>query len=438
MRGKFGLVFGVALANLLWLLSANTPGETQSQPKGSVPIERSQQVVKALGILVQVVRNVETYVNTKELGSIHNEDMMLYSGLTLLLEDNKQAPEDRKEAQGVTLSTFGKQVSDLHEAADANNQSEAEARLRIVLKTFEDLKKFYDADLFSKADKLANHYTCPMHPDINGTRTDLCPKCGMGLDQNIRINLFSSGQTIVLPTTMKASIQTLGPLTQGSESSFYLRLRKIIDDSPILPTDLREVHTQKIHLFLIDRSLEDYHHVHPKPTDTPGSYSFVFKPQKKGSYRAWVDVRSTLTGFQEYVMTEIPSEIDGEPLSDKSLKLDAAGDGLKYHLSFNSKEIQVGQPVLAKVVVKTVDEKPFTELEPVMGTFAHIAGFNEDYQTVLHMHPKGNKLLTSTDRGGPELEFLLYATKPGFYRLFAQVQVEGNSRYAPFGISVVP
>lgn len=423
--------------SLLLLLSAILVEGTQTQstvsPSGVTP----EQAVKALGTLFQVVRNVEAYVNVKELSSIHNEDMMLYGALTVLIEDSKQGPEDKKEAHAVALLTFGRQVADLHEAADANNQNEAERRLAVVSKSFSDLRKFYKPDLLSKAEILGANYTCPMHPDVMGSKTDLCPKCGMGLDQNIRINLFGSGQMIVPLTTMIASIQTLGPLTPGVESTFYLRLRKI-DRSPVLPTDLREVHTEKIHLLIIDPSLQDYHHTHPKPSEIPGSYSFTFTPQKKGPYRAWADIRSTLTGFQEYLMTEIPALTEGEPLTDKSLKLKNKLEGLKYQLSFASNEIKVGQPVVGKLRITNEDGTPFSQLEPLMGMFAHIAGFNEDFKTVLHMHPRGTKLLSPTDRGGPELEFILYATKPGFYRLFAQVQVGGISKFAPFGITIDP
>lgn len=71
-----------------------------------------------------------------------------------------------------------------------------------------------------------------------------------------------------------------------------------------------------------------------------------------------------------------------------------------------------------------------------MATFAHIVGFNEDYQTVLHMHPTGAAVLDPQARGGPELKFQIYSLKPGFYRLFGQVQIGGESRFAPFGITI--
>jgi hypothetical protein len=429
VRQKFLFAFVLVLILLPFLCTGN-----QTQP--AVPAVTPEQTEKAVSVLFQVVRNVEAYVNSKELSSVHNEDMMLYGALSMLLLKAKESPTEEQNTQFQKLMAFGRQVADLHEASDAGNQPQAETRLKIVTDSFQDLKKFYGQDLLSRAEILSNQYTCPMHPDVIGKSSDLCPKCGMPLDQIVRINLYGSGQTLVPPTTMKGSIQTFGPLTVGVENNFLLRLRRTIDSAPILMTDLREVHTQKIHLFIIDSSLTDYHHIHPTPSETAGSYSFAFTPLKPGPYKAWADLRSTATGFQEYVMTEIPAQTPGEPLQDKSIKLDAKAEGLNFRLTFASKELKVGEPVLGKLRITQNNGKPFTKLEPVMGMFAHIAGFNEDGKTVLHMHPQGGKVLKETDRGGPELPFVFYATKPGFYRLFAQIQVDGISRFAPFGITV--
>ena len=73
-----------------------------------------------------------------------------------------------------------------------------------------------------------------------------------------------------------------------------------------------------------------------------------------------------------------------------------------------------------------------------MAAFAHIVGFNEDYNTVLHMHPNGAPILDGAARGGPELEFQIHALRPGLVRLFTQVQIAGQQEFAPFGITVLP
>ena len=57
------------------------------------------------------------------------------------------------------------------------------------------------------------------------------------------------------------------------------------------------------------------------------------------------------------------------------------------------------------------------------GTFAHLVGFNQDYKTA------------RVDRNW---SFIFYALRPGFVRLFAEVQIEGRSRFAPFDLRIAP
>ena len=96
----------------------------------------------------------------------------------------------------------------------------------------------------------------------------------------------------------------------------------------------------------------------------------------------------------------------------------------------------VGKPISARLRVTFADGTGFTRLEPVMATFAHLVGFYEDYQTVLHMHPKGPAITKPGTFGGPDLDFQIFATKAGFVRLFAQVQIAGVQPFAPFGIQI--
>src|SRR5262249_38614873 len=154
-----------------------------------------------------------------------------------------------------------------------------------------------------------------------------------------------------------------------------------------------------------------------------------FTPAKPGNYRVWVDVRPSPLGLQEYAMADIPAAIAGESLTDRKINLKATVNGLNYELLLPQKTIQVGRPAVARLKITTADGKAFTQLEPLMGAFAHLVGFNEDYRTVMHLHPKGPLVLDSAARSGPELDFQIYALRPGFVRLFAQVQIEGRSEF---------
>ena len=119
-------------------------------------------------------------------------------------------------------------------------------------------------------------------------------------------------------------------------------------------------------------------------------------------------------------MTDIPAATTGEPLTNRTVNFKATVDGLNYGLILPQKSIQVGRPALARLRITAAEGKGFTQLEPLMNAFAHLVGFNEDYKTVMHMHPKGPPVLDPAARGGPQLEFHIYALRPGFVRLFVR------------------
>jgi hypothetical protein len=79
---------------------------------------------------------------------------------------------------------------------------------------------------------------------------------------------------------------------------------------------------------------------------------------------------------------------------------------------------------------------PVRTLEPVMGAFAHIVAFGEDYQSVLHVHPMGDEPQNDRARGGPELPFHFEPANSGFSKIFAQVRINGRDIFAPFGVDV--
>jgi hypothetical protein len=399
------------------------------------PSSEPPRVVKAWGVMFQVMDATDRYVATKELSSIHNEDGMLRAALSVLQTEKGAVVVDKRAVLEAALGTFGRQVADLHESADAFDQAKTEERLRAVKTTYNALTTLYPKDVLTQARTLADRSGCPMHRDVVGKPNGKCPKCGMELDQPIRIPLMFSGGGVPALHTVSASIQTDASLEVGKEVKGTLRLKQITG-APVLITDLRVVHTERIHLLIIDPSLTDYHHVHPRPTAVPGAFEFSFTPTKPGTYRAFADLRTTLTGFQEYAQAEIPATTPGLPLTDKTVKLRAEVEGLRYVLTLDKPRVTVGTPVRAKLRVTDLKGKPFKQLEPIMATFAHLVAFNEDGKTVLHIHPKMAKLPAPEDRGGPELEVQLFVETPGFYRLFAQVQIGGVSKFVPFGLNV--
>jgi hypothetical protein len=216
--------------------------------------------------------------------------------------------------------------------------------------------------------------------------------------------------------------------------SAHLTLTTLRGD-PITLDQLREVHTRKIHLLIIDGSLTDYHHEHPIPSVIPGRYDFSFTPQKPGTYRVWADVQPVATDIQEFAMTVIPADTPAEPLKAEPDRLTNTVNGLHYAIEFEQ-PVKSGEPVRATLHITEADGSGYAQLEPIMGAFVHIVGFRDDRTSALHIHPEVARALTAVDRGGPDLQFRFYAAKPGFYRLFVQVQRNGVQEFVSFALNV--
>jgi hypothetical protein len=143
---------------------------------------------------------------------------------------------------------------------------------------------------------------------------------------------------------------------------------------------------------------------------------------------------------QEYAVCDLPGEAaHGDPLERTGLATSSTVEGLRFQIQWNTAglALQSKQPVSASILVSTTDGRPFGQLEPLMGTYAHLVAFHEDRQTVLHIHPTGGAdPQTPEERGGPRFGFRWWAPKAGFYRLYVQVRAGEKPVFAPFAVEV--
>ena len=191
-----------------------------------------------------------------------------------------------------------------------------------------------------------------------------------------------------------------------------------------------------MHLLIIDPSLSDYHHAHPEPGSKPGTYTFTLTPKKAGEYQVFADLLPTATQQQQYVSVRFT--VAGTPSAmEKTVNSTATVAGYSFALQVVDGKITAGQPGMARLTVTGADGQPVAKLEPVMGAFAHMVGFNENRSEIAHIHPMGKEPATAEERGGPTLEFHINFATSGYKKLFAQVQIDGKPIFAPFGIIVM-
>ncbi len=237
-------------------------------------------------------------------------------------------------------------------------------------------------------------------------------------------------------TTISASIAPASGLKVGEPATFTLSLATK-DGKPVTLADLGVAHTEKVHLLVVDPSLTDYHHEHPQPGSVPGTYTFAITPNKAGEYKVFADLLPAATNRQEYTVTRFTVAGTLTPV-EKVTNQKTTVAGYTFELKFEEEPPTAGYPHQARLAVTGPDGKPFARLEPIMGAFAHLVGFNQDRSEIAHIHPLGREPGTAAERGGPTLEFQTKFVTGGYQKLFAQVQIDGRPVFAPFGINVTP
>lgn len=95
-------------------------------------------------------------------------------------------------------------------------------------------------------------------------------------------------------------------------------------------------------------------------------------------------------------------------------------------------EVRIGHPVRMSLNVAGAEGT----LEPYLGAFAHIVGFNTGASRMAHAHPLGEEPSGADDRAGPDLSFEVSFETSGVHRLFIEVRHDGGIVRAPFTVVV--
>ncbi len=289
-------------------------------------------------------------------------------------------------------------------------------------------------------------YVCPMHPEVQQGAPGKCPECGMDLVQRAATGSMdehaghgeakgAKGHSHgTAKPTISVTASSARPLKAGEKNEVTLMLKKQ-DGSPVTLDDLKEAHTEKIHVLIIDPTLTDYHHEHPVPGENPGEYRFSFKPGTAGPYRLWADLVPADSEKQEYAIADLGGAFSGGEIPNRFPSLTTTIEGLTYAVTFDE-PLKAGKAVMGTLTVKDAKGAVVSALEPIMGAYAHLVGFSEDGKTIAHIHPMGEEPNNPGDRGAGELQFHIEPDKAGLVRLFAQVQIGGQSKFAMFTLEV--
>jgi hypothetical protein len=236
--------------------------------------------------------------------------------------------------------------------------------------------------------------------------------------------------------TIRADVAIDKPTVVNQPCTAKLILKNANTGQPVTPDELAVVHTKKIHFFVADSSLKDYHHIHPQPTGEPGVYSFSFMPKTSNNYSAWADI-TTLKDNENYKLkTELPSASGRNIPPRIGINTSATSNGLVFQWN-STTPLTKGKAGIVSVTVTDANGSPVSDLEPVIGAFAHLVGFSADGKSLIHTHPL-EESSSADERGGPKLRFHVEPDNAGATQFYLQVRQNGKDIYVPFGQQIQP
>jgi hypothetical protein len=203
-----------------------------------------------------------------------------------------------------------------------------------------------------------------------------------------------------------------------------------------LVTRFDEMHERLLHLFVVSQDLSFFDHIHPQPAKD-GSFEIAIRFPQAGAYRLVADLLPTgampQTLHHTIVTTGAPTPLATRAPSITAEVLETREGDVRARLTPD--KARVGDD--AHVVLELADAKtgePVTDVEPYLGAWGHMLLASTDLADIVHSHP----LIEETKAGGPTITFQTLFARPGWYRVWAQVQRRGRLLTFGFTVRVAP
>ena len=258
-------------------------------------------------------------------------------------------------------------------------------------------------------------FWCPMHLDVRAPRAGKCSVCGMDL--------------VPIPPPRLGEYR-LDVTLRGSRKLTGLRLR--ISDPDGQPVEqFATVHERPFHLFIVNRALDYFAHVHPEPSRSEKSTFELTHDLPPGEYMLLADFLpygGTSQMVQRAIVTPgfTGSLFAAQPQLTPSARI-VVVDGVRVAMEGNlapRKDLP-----LRFALSDAATGAPLTDLEQYLGAPAHLLLVKADLSDAIHAHPESTTL-------APEIIFDPLIPAAGLYKLWLQFQRRGTISTAAFVVRV--
>ncbi len=198
---------------------------------------------------------------------------------------------------------------------------------------------------------------------------------------------------------------------------------------PVTDRDIEVVHEKKLHAFIFDQALSEFHHVHP--VFAGDSWTVEAELPVTGHYSLWV--QGTLTDQMAEFTADTGFDVMGG--SEAHLVLPFPGEARIGHtgifqVTLSGTPVYAGQMTMLGLTLSRMDGTPI-EIHPWLGASAHVIAVTWDGEQLAHLH---------TIETGTSGKLMLHAEfrEPGGYRLWVQYQDGSEVRTVPLTLTVLP
>jgi hypothetical protein len=253
-------------------------------------------------------------------------------------------------------------------------------------------------------------WVCPMDPDYRSAFPGKCPKCGMtlvlGIPDRVEYELEVSHRPRVLNP---------GDLGTLDLHVFYPRTHKPV-------TRFEIVHERLIHVFLVSENLGFFAHVHPEQMPDR-SFRLPVRFPEGGMYRLLADFYPA-GSVPQLALTTIYVTGECRPSHLAASLAPQTAKNLAVTLRMEPEHALAGLETRLHMTLS-----PNDNLEPYLGTWAHMLTASADLVDMIHVHP----FLRNADGS---LQFNLLFPRPGLYRIWTQFQRKGVVNTVVFTVPV--
>jgi hypothetical protein len=247
-------------------------------------------------------------------------------------------------------------------------------------------------------------------------------------------------QFVVVTTArspVSLTLRETPPAVTGIETRLILAL-STATGKPVGPADLLVEHTRKLHLLVVDPTLNDYQHLHPEPGETYGEWTVAFTPRLAGVYRVFADFVPVPTGRSLYASADLMVKGPAASIPPR-FSWNAEVEGYHFKLTPDV-PMRAGQA--ASLVFDIIRrDGAGVPLELVMDAYAHLVAFDQGQSGFAHLHPLADgasAVVAPPDATKPRLNFRITIPTAGVYVIWAQVKITGRELFAPFWFEVAP